>query len=757
MCLFHGGIGNVIIRNRQPQAILLVLALALGALTLSAQPATATLQLLKPSPTDPATFAGTGGYSADGLGQDGPGGTVQADVPAGSTVVQAYLYGTYYFTEGGPAEEDRTLDFDGTIVVLQTLPNSEPGFCCDLYTARADVTTQVAAKVGAGGGITDFAVNTDPTLLDGVALVVIFSNATLPDVTIAVLDGGSKQTGDDVTFNFASPIDPTEPGFSAILSLGSGFSAQVGAVNPHDCGAVQFSIVEVNDEPLTSCAGNWDDGYLSNGGLITVGGVGDLTDNPADPTTQTGTDDELYNLVPFMSTGDTQLVIETANPSGDDNLFLAIIQVTAEATVTTEICDNGIDDDGDGLIDAADPDCAGPPPTDTTASGTKYYDANANGQLDAGEAGLADWPIDYDDGTTSASVLTDGAGNFSVALDPGDYTFAERQAASPWFQTGNTVDQSGGTADVTLNADKTYTASFDTGETATGLNFGNLCVGGGGGLTIGFWGNKNGQALIGPDDLTMLSALNLVSENGSAFDPTTAAQVKAWLRDTRAVNMAYMLSAQLAAMALNVHNGLVQGSALVYAPGTTSANAAGFTTVSALMAEANAELGLHPTAVSGDAWRAYQEALKNALDNANNNLTFVQANASTCPAPFAEASYDLYADGSVSCVGADDTTRAAGSVTFVESAGQVLFSVSLDGAAPNASYTLAISEEPTCANAVFFADAIATDANGDGSFSGSFAKAAGTYNLLVNLVTSPVPSDPTNREIATVDTAVVVH
>ncbi|HEX9635688.1 MAG TPA: hypothetical protein VGB34_09440 [Candidatus Limnocylindria bacterium] len=417
-----------------------------------------------------------------------------------------------------------------------------------------------------------------------------------------------------------------------------------------------------------------------------------------------------------------------------------------------EICGDGIDNDGDGLIDEG---CQ--PSTETSASGTKYYDANANGQLDVGEAGLADWPIDYDDGTTSASVLTDAAGNFAVNLDPGDYTFAEGQAGSPWFQTGNSVDQSGGTADVTLNPDMTYSVSFDAGETATGLNFGNLCVGGGGGRTIGFWGNKNGQALIGPDDLALLSGLNLVNENGSPFDPTSAAQVRNWLRNANANNMAYMLSAQLAAMALNVHNGFVQGSALVYAPDTTSANAAGFATVSALMAEANAELGLHPIALSGHPWRDYQKALKDALDDANNDLTFVQADASTCPAPFAEASFDLFADGSVSCVGADDTSREAGSVTFVESTGQVLFSVSLDGAAPNASYTLAISEEPTCANAVFFPDAITTDVNGDGSFSGSFAKAAGTYNLLVNLVTSPVPSDPTNREIATVDTTVVVH
>ena len=44
----------------------------------------------------------------------------------------------------------------------------------------------------------------------------------------------------------------------------------------------------------------------------------------------------------------------------------------------------------------------------------------------------------------------------------------------------------------------------------------------------------------------------------------------------------------------------------------------------AVMAEANAELGLHGLALSGAAWRNYQEALKNAIDKANNNLNFVQ-------------------------------------------------------------------------------------------------------------------------------------
>jgi hypothetical protein len=67
--------------------------------------------------------------------------------------------------------------------------------------------------------------------------------------------------------------------------------------------------------------------------------------------------------------------------------------------------------------------------------------------------------------------------------------------------------------------------------------------------------------------------------------------------------------------------------------GATSANALGFATVNAVIIEANTELGIHGTALAGDPWRGYQEALKNALDKACNNLNYVQA--TPCPFTFA--------------------------------------------------------------------------------------------------------------------------
>jgi hypothetical protein len=62
--------------------------------------------------------------------------------------------------------------------------------------------------------------------------------------------------------------------------------------------------------------------------------------------------------------------------------------------------------------------------------------------------------------------------------------------------------------------------------------------------------------------------------------------------------------------------------------------AIGFISISDLLTAANVELGLHGLVLANDPNRAYQEALKDALDDANNNKTFVQA--MPCPFTFAD-------------------------------------------------------------------------------------------------------------------------
>ena len=231
----------------------------------------------------------------------------------------------------------------------------------------------------------------------------------------------------------------------------------------------------------------------------------------------------------------------------------------------------------------------------------KFYDANANGINDDGQPLI--WKVNLLD-----SINLDRFTPHCLVLDPDTYTVSEYgPVEGNWLPTTPT----------------SVSCPLAAGGNMT-VEFGNLCLGAGGGLTLGFWSNKNGQALIGNDDLAMLVALNLRNADGSNYNPPSGTYFRTWLLSANAVNMAYMLSAQLAAMELNVFNGKVNGNALIYAPGATSANALGFATVNAVMAEANASLGVNGCTVLAGAARSYQEALKNALDRANNNLNFVQ-------------------------------------------------------------------------------------------------------------------------------------
>ncbi len=253
----------------------------------------------------------------------------------------------------------------------------------------------------------------------------------------------------------------------------------------------------------------------------------------------------------------------------------------------------------------------------TSIVGVKFYDLNTNGQLDSGEVLIPGWRIEMTDSSTNVQArvtCTNAVGSYGFLVDPADapFTISEVLPNTTWIATTPTSG--------TLS-------SVNQGQANAGPNFGNVCVGAGGGLTLGFWSNKNGQLVMGTSmaaDLALLSSLNLRNANGSDFDPSSYSGFRTWLLNATATNMAYMLSAQLAAMELNVKHNFVNGARLIYAPGTNSANSNGFASVSAVMAEANSELGLHGTAFDGDSWRSYQEALKNALDRANNNRTFVQ-------------------------------------------------------------------------------------------------------------------------------------
>jgi hypothetical protein len=277
-------------------------------------------------------------------------------------------------------------------------------------------------------------------------------------------------------------------------------------------------------------------------------------------------------------------------------------------------------------------------PPGSVITGFKFYDANVNGIFDPGETPIQGWQFTLWSsdipGFAPYTDTTDVNGIYIFEnLQPGAYGLCEviPAAAPTWLPTTST-----------LKFPITVPPNSPT------FQFGNVCLGSGGGLTLGFWSNKNGQALITGADLCALNGLNLVNGSGSPFDPVLGCltpsntQITAgkssfrnWILSATATNMAYMLSAQYAAMYLNVAHGFVDAGAFVYAPGAPSSNAFGFTTISALMTDANNTLGTNPNTTAAGPVRTLQEAIKNALDHANNNINFVQPTA--CDVNYAPA------------------------------------------------------------------------------------------------------------------------
>jgi len=286
------------------------------------------------------------------------------------------------------------------------------------------------------------------------------------------------------------------------------------------------------------------------------------------------------------------------------------------------------------------------PPATATLRVHKYYDANANGQHDPGETDLIGWGFRIHDHIdwvrfTPAEMVVDPDTYYVSEYMPIENNWIETDPSTGPLDTAGSME----VPPVPATGTRVEQITLNNGDNPDPLEFGNVCLGAGGGLTLGFWSNNNGLAAtksMGLEtQLAFLRSLNLIQNvvdkknniTGSKdFDPTAYKDFQSWLLKADATNMAYMLSAQLAAMELNVQSGKVSPSALIYAPGTDSANALGFATVSNVMNEANAALA--PTATKGgpltvkaSANRTYEENLKIALDKGNNNLNFTQPTA----------------------------------------------------------------------------------------------------------------------------------
>lgn len=268
--------------------------------------------------------------SIDGCGSTAPTCTVQVQKPAGGVVRGAWLASA---STGGSGRvlNDGDIAINGTPVTWsQQVPSA-------IFSSNhfASVTAIVKPIVDAApAGLVNLTLTEVASEgIDGSALVVVFDDpAQTEQSTVVIAFGAQNTAGDTFALTLAEPFSNATQTIN--LSLGISFGFQ------HPAIVNQFSTVDVNGTRMTSSAGGQDDGEAANGALITVGGIGDNPSNPdfpfGGPVDGARTDDELYTLNPFIPAGSTNITVRTANPSNDDNIFLATFIIRGTAAIVGE-------------------------------------------------------------------------------------------------------------------------------------------------------------------------------------------------------------------------------------------------------------------------------------------------------------------------------------------------------------------------------------------------------------------------------------
>ena len=291
--------------------------------------------------------------SVDAYGSNEPtGGPIRVEKrDSEETVRAAYLFAASTGeTEFEPKDDEVTLN--GTPVEWEAAHTITSDIRS--YNAVANVTSIVQPVVdGASPGLVPLTVaeGVNTYEYDGEILAVVLEDPAVNEArSLTLLYGAQNPLGDEFHVGLAEPINKTNPSFALNLGLGISFGYQP---------AGQYSIVKVNNKLMSSSAGGQDDcaekysatpdwGACGNGELITAGGIGDSLEDPPNPeatdlecNNEAGEpaprcDDELYSLLPFVNEGEQSLTFNTDNPSDNDNIFFASLEVHGGAAVVGE-------------------------------------------------------------------------------------------------------------------------------------------------------------------------------------------------------------------------------------------------------------------------------------------------------------------------------------------------------------------------------------------------------------------------------------
>jgi hypothetical protein len=251
---------------------------------------------------------------------------IQVDKHAGATVRKAFLFAS----KTSSAWASGSVLVDG--VATTWIASVQGGTRIPFFNYAADITDLIKPRVdAASAGLVDIGINEVVQGEGTIIAVVLDDPSQAQDNTVSLMFGGMKPTGDDFFITLANPLDAASPTLRLEMGLGISFGFQL----PNGFG--QSSQVTVNGTVVSGCAGGQDDGESSNSALLTVGGIGDSPANPncsANASQGFRADDELYDLRPFVQTGDQLISVHSINPSQDDNIFFAGLFMTVPAQVT---------------------------------------------------------------------------------------------------------------------------------------------------------------------------------------------------------------------------------------------------------------------------------------------------------------------------------------------------------------------------------------------------------------------------------------
>ena len=289
-------------------------------------------------------YTGKYGISSDGFGDTSNSGEITAYIPKNSTITSAYLYSVAYTMDEDSVISIEGLKFNSKEITFEKYYKNpwksvRENYSGYFLTGRSNVTSEIKDIYDSNIENYTFSITESHSEVDGEALVIVYYNNSLPETTIAIIDGGASIIGDQILISFPTPMDPSLSSFFAELYLGISFSC---------CN--QASNIFVNDNLITENAGNHNDGKLmvdNRGSLITVGGHND-TFSPHLPSYDEDT--ERYDIKQYISSGSSEIKIKTVNTSGDDNLFLVILKVNGSGTVEIPCSDS----DNDGVVDQWD-------------------------------------------------------------------------------------------------------------------------------------------------------------------------------------------------------------------------------------------------------------------------------------------------------------------------------------------------------------------------------------------------------------------